>query len=334
MSYSGWRNPARRSVCTGSAAFLLMFLAAGGCGADHTDDGVVVSDTGPDQTRDGGITDTRGATRSDTGGLDTASPNDADSRSDDDSTAPDPDAGDEPSPDTAGPPDQSPSDCTTTQKYCDDRCVDVLSDPDHCGSCGFSCNDTATCINGMCKCADGNIRCDGRCVDPTSNDDHCFKCGNACPDGQMCENSVCVEKNLQQAAIKYINQVRQTKTDCGQYGIKPPGPELTVNAELDKAAESYARRMADKGFFAHQDPYDGSDFIERVNRTNYRGTALGENLSRGLRQSAKRVVEGWRKSDAHCRVMTNPNATELGLGRAEPESGRYDAYWVLLTGRQ
>jgi len=327
-------RPTRAFAAGGVLAFLALVPLAG-CGADDTGEGspVVVDDSdagSPATDAGGGPPDSGDPSPVDAGAPDDASRGD-DTRSDGDgSSTADPGADD---PDT-GEPDESPSDCSPTEDYCDGRCVDVLSNPDNCGSCGFACNDTATCVNGICKCAGGNIRCDGRCVDPTSDDDHCFECGNACPDGQMCENSVCIEKNLQQAAIKYINQVRRTTTDCGQYGTKQPGPTLTINAELDRAAESYAQRMADKGFFAHEDPYDGSDFVERVNRTDYKGRVLGENLSRGLRQSAERVVDGWESSDSHCRVMADPEATELGLGHAELDSGKFDAYWVLLVGRR
>ncbi|MFB6351341.1 MAG: CAP domain-containing protein [Bradymonadaceae bacterium] len=327
MSYSG-----RWSF----AIALLVSSVAAGCAADQSGGSPIVVDGGSDRGADAGTTSGDTASpRADAPTPDAPS-NDTGARPDDTTSAPSPDSdtGDKGPADTGGAPDESPSDCTTTEKYCDGQCVEVLSDPDHCGSCGFACSQGASCVNGICKCAEGNIRCDGRCIDPSSNDDHCFKCGNACPDGQMCQKSVCVEKNLQKAAIKYINRVRQTPTDCDQYGTKPAGPDMTVNAELDKAAQAYAERMAEKGFFAHKDPYDGSDFVERVNRTNYQGTVLGENLSRGLRQSAKRVVEGWRKSDSHCRVMANADATELGLGLAHPDSGKFDAYWVLLVGRQ
>lgn len=328
--------PTRSPLPFCSLVALPLLLLATACGAD-SDDGspVIVSDTGNGAPTDaGGTPDTGTDPSPDTGSTDPTPEEDAGSTPDDTASPPRSDTGNRPDPDTGGAPDESPSDCSATEEYCDGQCTDVLSNTDHCGSCGFGCSDGASCVNGICKCASGDIRCDGRCIDPTSNDDHCFECGQACPDGEMCENSVCVEKDLQKAAIQYINQIRQTNTDCGQYGTKQAGPTMSVDAELERAAQAYAERMAEKGFFAHEDPYDGSDFVERVDRTNYRGTVLGENLSRGLRQSAKRMVQGWKNSDSHCRVMANPDATELGLGLAHPDSSKYDNYWVLLVGRQ
>ena len=327
-------RPCSRST-VGSILLVGALLALGGCQAGDADDGspITLTDAGADtggQSSDGTTPDATGSGGSDAAPTDTSPRTDSSTETDTTSpSTPDPDTGDAPDEDADETPDESPSDCTTTQRYCDGACEDVLEDPDHCGSCGFSCSDGASCVNGICKCAPGNIRCDGRCIDPTSNDDHCFDCGNACPQGKACVNSVCIEHDREATAVKLINQIRQTQTDCGQYG-----PKLERNAELQKAAQDYAERMAAKGFFAHEDPYDGSDFVERVSRTNYTGTALGENLSRGLRQSAERMVGGWKSSDSHCRVMANPNATEFGLGLAEPTSGMYDSYWVLLTGRR
>ena len=225
-----------------------------------------------------------------------------------------------------------PENCYGSRRMCDGTCTELLSNPDHCGSCDLSCGDGQACVNGICECAAGQIRCNGACVDPTSNDDHCFQCGNACGAGMMCQRSVCVERDKPAAVLKYTNQARQTPTDCGQYGTKPAGPTLTLNPELTKAAQDYAERMAKHGFMAHTDPLDGSSFVQRVGRTNYTGYAIGENLARGVRQTAKIVVDGWIKSDGHCRNLANPDATEIGIGFA-PSNGRFDGYWVQLFGR-
>jgi uncharacterized protein YkwD len=242
------------------------------------------------------------------------------------------DSGGTTEPDTGS--DESPEDCNTRQRFCDGSCTNVLSNPDHCGGCGSSCSNGADCVQGICQCAEGHIKCNGTCVDPTSNDDHCFECGNACSEGMTCRKSVCIEDDRRASAVEKINQVRQTPTDCDKYGVKPAGPKLEVNAELEKAAQAYAEKMAKHGFFAHEDPIDGSNFVQRVNRTNYTGIPIGENLARGLRQTAQRVVDGWTRSDEHCRVLANPDATEVGIGLAEPESGTFDAYWVMLTGKR
>ncbi len=295
-------------------------------GADAAPDGDDAGDSprDADAVLDGGGGDSPGASIPDAGTARDGS-TDGDARG----GSADADGGERP--DQGG---DSPEDCGVEERLCDGTCTNVLSNPEHCGGCGSSCGELGECVQGICQCGDEQIKCDGECVDPRSNDEHCFECGNACGSGMTCRKSVCIETDRKTAVVDKANEVRQTPTDCGQYGTKPAGPELTVDAELEEAAQAYAEKMAQHGFFAHEDPLDGSDFVERVNRTDYTGVALGENLARGLRQSAQRVVDGWESSEDHCRVMANPEATEVGIGLAEPESGTYDAYWVMLTGRR
>ena len=58
--------------------------------------------------------------------------------------------------------------------------VDVLANPQHCGTCGNACPSGLPCILGQCGCPSGSILCSGACVDPMSNDLHCGGCDNVC----------------------------------------------------------------------------------------------------------------------------------------------------------
>src|SRR5690606_20529818 len=61
--------------------------------------------------------------------------------------------------------------------YCDGVCVDLVTDPNHCGACGNVCEDDAICVNGECGCGDGERSCGEEC----------------CPDGQLCCGGVCCD---------------------------------------------------------------------------------------------------------------------------------------------
>ena len=52
-------------------------------------------------------------------------------------------------------------DCKCLQgfKDCGNGCVDVLTDPNNCGTCGHVCGNNAKCSNGSCFCNDGYSRC-------------------------------------------------------------------------------------------------------------------------------------------------------------------------------
>lgn len=74
--------------------------------------------------------------------------------------------------------------CLADQLECDGRCVERLSDPDHCGGCNQPCTGDDLCVQGQCEeaCDDGLTVCGGTCVDLQSDPKHCDTCEHACPE--------------------------------------------------------------------------------------------------------------------------------------------------------
>lgn len=66
---------------------------------------------------------------------------------------------------------------------CDGRCVDLLSDPDHCGNCATRCprpeGAVAQCIDAECSLTCPGLG--GRSVDFDNDPENCGRCGNRCP---------------------------------------------------------------------------------------------------------------------------------------------------------
>lgn len=86
-------------------------------------------------------------------------------------------------------PDCCPS---TAPRLCGLQCVDVLSDVNNCGGCGFACPDGSTCQDGACLCPDGTTLCGNACVDTSSDNDHCGGCDTTCTDPQTCQDGECL----------------------------------------------------------------------------------------------------------------------------------------------
>ncbi|KAL8159928.1 hypothetical protein V2J09_001465 [Rumex salicifolius] len=61
---------------------------------------------------------------------------------------------------------------------CMNRCVNITSDVDNCGLCGF-------------RCKFGHKCCSGMCVDLNRNPFHCGKCFNRCRFGVFCTFGMC-----------------------------------------------------------------------------------------------------------------------------------------------
>ena len=74
---------------------------------------------------------------------------------------------------------------------CDGQCVNLGTDPDHCGFCGTSCDQV--CGGGAClnNCDDFQDQCGDSCFDQDSDPLHCGECGNACDADETCLNGDC-----------------------------------------------------------------------------------------------------------------------------------------------
>ncbi|WP_329440018.1 CAP domain-containing protein [Streptomyces sp. NBC_01426] len=102
--------------------------------------------------------------------------------------------------------------------------------------------------------------------------------------------------------ISLVNAERR-EAGCG---------DLTANARLTSAAQSYTEVMARSGELSHTGP-DGSTMSGRISATGYKWSATGENIARG-QADATAVMDSWMKSPGHRANILNCNFTEIGVG--------------------
>src|ERR1700747_898114 len=76
---------------------------------------------------------------------------------------------------------------------CGGACIDLLSDPNHCGTCTTACNTGQVCNLGRCStvCSGSLTACNGACVDTTSDSVNCGSCGQACSSTRICSAGAC-----------------------------------------------------------------------------------------------------------------------------------------------
>lgn len=84
--------------------------------------------------------------------------------------------------------------CPSGTTDCEGRCVELRSDPAHCGGCGLDCPTGKLCESGACvdRCSPQNSACGGACVTLYQDDRNCGRCGNTCTGAQHCDNAVCL----------------------------------------------------------------------------------------------------------------------------------------------
>ncbi len=82
-------------------------------------------------------------------------------------------------------------DCGPGQQCCNGSCVDLSSNPLHCGSCSSLCDISQSCSLGTCGCAAAETDCGGVCVDTDSDPTNCGACGGRCGTGEICSRGSC-----------------------------------------------------------------------------------------------------------------------------------------------
>lgn len=113
---------------------------------------------------------------------------------------------------------------------------------------------------------------------------------------------------------------------------------VKLNAQLNKAAKSYAAFLAQSGKFAHE--ADGRQPSDRTEAAGYRHCIVAENLALNqhslgfaTRDLAVRAVDGWKNSPSHRAAMLNPHVTEMGVGVAKAGDKDPKYLTVQLFGR-
>lgn len=101
-------------------------------------------------------------------------------------------------------------------------------------------------------------------------------------------------------------------------------PAVTVDARLNEAAAYQARAVARAGRLSH------GAFASRMGEFGIRGAAA-ENLTAGPGTVAEAVAR-WKASPGHNANLLMPEASRIGLARADTGTG-YGRYWALVLGQ-
>jgi hypothetical protein len=111
---------------------------------------------------------------------------------------------------------------------------------------------------------------------------------------------------------------------------------VKTSRSLGRAAVEFARYMAKTGKYGHT--ADGRQPVQRATAQGYDPCIVSENIaylyrSRGYDPAclAREMVEGWQASPEHRKAMADAAVTEIGVGIAQDEKGRY--FGVQMFGR-
>jgi uncharacterized protein YkwD len=139
----------------------------------------------------------------------------------------------------------------------------------------------------------------------------------------ICSEAYGQSQQFKSEFLARINQTRAKGCNCGDKYF-PPAPALTWNDKLFDAATGHAKDMAKRNYFSHTSK-DGRGMNDRIISAGYsfkgfKSFTIGENIAQG-QQSIAEVMDGWFKSEGHCRNLMNPDFKEVGVAE-------YKTYWV------
>ena len=105
---------------------------------------------------------------------------------------------------------------------------------------------------------------------------------------------------------------------------------VTHNQTLEDQATKYACELIHYDYFAHDNPFTGTELRDRAEEFGYEFQVIGENLAAGQRTPAQAMGD-WMDSPGHRANILHPDFTELGVGIRT--GGTYGTYWVQEFGR-
>jgi hypothetical protein len=111
--------------------------------------------------------------------------------------------------------------------------VDLMRDPDNCGSCGVPCDSGEVCYDGTCtaSCPGGFTDCSGSCRDLDSDRLNCGACDAPCAEGEICVAGAC-EPTCAAPLVLCSGECSDTSSDpanCGSCGTACAFDEACVS---------------------------------------------------------------------------------------------------------
>lgn len=145
----------------------------------------------------------------------------------------------------------------------------------------------------------------------------------------VCPSHGAAGAELPEAAKLVLEQTNEFRA---AQGLEP----VVTSRELAAAAGAFAGFMAKNGNLDHT--ADGRQPVERAAAAGYDYCIVSENIARLYRSAgydapalAHEMVEGWKNSPAHRRAMLDTAVTQIGIGIAQDDQGRY--FGVQMFGR-
>lgn len=128
-------------------------------------------------------------------------------------------------------------------------------------------------------------------------------------------------RNADKVQFRMLDSVNALREAAGQ-------PPLQLNAQLNAAAATHSRDMSVQNRPWHFGS-DGSSPLDRVARTGYTGTLVGEAISETY-ESEVQTLTAWMEDPATRSVVLDSTAANMGFFWFQEPNGKL--WWTLVMG--
>lgn len=118
---------------------------------------------------------------------------------------------------------------------CGGACVDLATDPDHCGTCGRQLSEGGRCEGGKPACAAGLTACGDRCVNLLTDANNCGACGQAVQGGVCAGGAPSCSVPLAWCSTG-CTLLSSDPGNCGRCGAACPATYACVGGQCSCAA--------------------------------------------------------------------------------------------------
>lgn len=128
-------------------------------------------------------------------------------------------------------------------------------------------------------------------------------------------------RNADKVQFRMLDSVNALRQASGNSAVQ-------LNAKLNAAAATHSRDMSVQNRPWHFGS-DGSSPLDRVARTGYTGTMLGETISETY-ESEVETLSAWMEDPNTRAVIMDPKAVNMGFSWLQEPNGKI--WWTLVVG--
>ncbi|MFM7084735.1 MAG: CAP domain-containing protein [Hyphomicrobium sp.] len=139
-----------------------------------------------------------------------------------------------------------------------------------------------------------------------------------------------IDQNLDNALKTFssLNDPDKARDLINKYRKSNNLNPVKLNAALTEAAKAHSIDLSKWDRISHYGS-DGSNPLDRINKTGYKARTSAENIGTG-QSDFEKVFDGWTRSPGQNKNLLLPEALDMGLALVEDPKTEFKSFWTLI----